>query len=173
MNEKGYVTLVGLCMLIVVAFFIRGVQESERNYSYEAANFFAESELKNAADGALIEAAEKIRTDENEIKTKLKNGTTQTGDYQIQIINRSETSERLGKITVEVYAQHDNIEFYIREYKSSGNVSDKKFSEKPGFALISVAKCENKIIGGEMYQKSFAYIIEDDEEYIIQFANDN
>ena len=153
-------------MLLIVAIFIRGVQEVERNHSYETANFFAESELKDAADSALFEAAEKVRLNP-EILPEAVNDTR-----QFKIFQQTKISERLGNITVEVYGERKKIEFFHREYSNQGKINDKKDFETDGIALISVASCENKVIGEKMYQSSFAYI-DKDKPNIVQFANND
>ena len=61
MNEHGFFTMIGLCFLLMATICVLNIQESGKIFSYDTANFQAESELQNIADSALIEAAEKIR----------------------------------------------------------------------------------------------------------------
>ena len=60
-NERGFVTIFALCLIIVVALVVRGIQESDANRNKEADILLAEFDLQNAADGGIYEAAEKVR----------------------------------------------------------------------------------------------------------------
>ena len=61
-SERGFFTLIGICILLIAAIFVKGIQESELNYAYIAGNFKTETELQNAADSALIEAIDLIKS---------------------------------------------------------------------------------------------------------------
>lgn len=145
-NERGFFTIVGLCLLMAVAISIRGVQEFEGNYSIGASNAQAEHELQNAADSALVEMIE-------------------TGSY-----TKKFTSKRLGKISVEVsrLAIKDSV-FKIEYVHTENGKRVEKSNEVPdrlnkGVVWISVASCKNPVVGGKIYRRSRVYVLEDDPE---------
>ncbi|MBO4400225.1 MAG: hypothetical protein J5809_00070 [Selenomonadaceae bacterium] len=159
-NERGFFTIVGLCLLLAVAISIRGVQEFEGNYSVGVSNSLAEHELQNAADSALIKMIE-------------------TGKYEKSIM-----SDRLGKISINIKTTQSNIRRFRREYESGGKTKDIALNEDnsddtgknasepddtpewlkiKADCLISIASCENKKFGGTIYRCSQAYIIKGDD----------
>lgn len=174
-NECGFFTITALCLLLIISLSITTIQHSEKIYSYDVTSFQAETELQNAADSGLIEAAEKVRLNAELIK-----------DYPTIFYNRSQrqysvpvsqlNSERLGNIKIEVYGERGTIEKYLRDYStedettSAGYIDKNLNSDSPGIILISVASCENKITGKKMYARSLAYI-SDDEQNILHFMN--
>ena len=158
MNQRGFFTIVGLCLLIVAAIFIKGILEFEANYSRGVTNFQAEHELQNAADSALIEAAENLpELAENEV-------------YNFPTENL--TSQKFKNVTVERHAKNINLKKFIRTYTSANNYTDSDAEQYPRNAtvIISVASCDSPFIVGKMYRRAFAYI--DAETKTIHFMND-
>ena len=145
-NERGFFTVVGLCLLLVVALSIRGVQEFEGNYSFGVSNSQAEYELQNAADSALSEMIER-------------------GDYEKNI-----TSKKLGEISVSVSRLAMNDSVFKIEHIHTENGKRVEIANKVPEKLnkcvvwISVASCENPIFGGKIYRRSRAYVLDDDPE---------
>ena len=174
MNEKGFFTILGICLLLIISLLIMTVQETEKNYSYDAKNFQTELELQNAADSSIIEAAEKIRLNPNLLKkptsTEILLGRKY---YQRKIsVSQPKKSERLKHISVEVYGERGTIEQYLRNYQGEENYKDEKISveDKTGIILISAASGEEKIFGTKKFRSSIAIIFDDDEN-IIYFLN--
>lgn len=158
MNERGFFTIVGLCLLIVAAIFIKGILEFETNYSRGITNFQAEHELQNAAESALIEATENLpELAENEV-------------YNFPTKNL--TSQKFKNVTVERHAKNINLKTFIRTYNSANNYTDNAADEYPRNAtvIISVASCDSPFVDGKMYRRAFAYI--DTETKTIHFMND-
>ena len=58
MTEKGFATILGLCLILVIALIVKGIQEAEMNHAYETTDFQAEFDLQNAADSALVETVD-------------------------------------------------------------------------------------------------------------------
>ena len=149
-NERGFFTVVGLCLLLAVAISIRGVQEFEGNYSIGASNAQAELELQNAANSAIAEIIE-------------------TGTY-----TKNVTSKRLGKISISVSHLTDGYSEtnYVRMENGSRVQDQNKISEKLSNSVVwvSVASCENKKFGGKMSCKSQAYVADDGT---VCFMNDS
>ena len=160
-NERGFFTIVGLCLLLAVAISIRGVQEFEGNYSIGALNAQAEHELQNAADSALAEM--------------IKNG-----DYRKNI-----PSEKFGEISVNVSRLAMTTSVYKIEHIHTENGSrvetENRISEtapKKCDIWISVASCNSPSVGGKIYRHSKAYVLENDpktdadESRVTYFMND-
>ncbi len=136
-------------LLLVASIMIRGVQEVDANYFYEASNFSAEQELQNAADSALIEA---IETSDTSTKTTY--------------------SKNLGEISVRIgWKQEDIGQFFVDEYISNNRVKYTEGTSKNGTVFVAVASCENKRIGGKMYRRALAYVVDNDTEKIIHYLN--
>ena len=45
MRQKGFATIFGLCLVLVIALVVKGIEEAEMNHAYEAMNYQAEFEL--------------------------------------------------------------------------------------------------------------------------------
>ena len=146
MNERGFFSLIGICFLLVAAIFVKGLQEYESNYYGIARNFYDEVELQNAADSALMKAAE-------------------TTDFSAQIVNPV-LSEPVGKIHVEVYAKKNSLEFKKRYFDTATKFTDKATSipTKKGVILMSVASRDSDKMIGKIYCRSLGYFFTDENE---------
>lgn len=150
MNERGFFTIIGLCLLVIAAISIKGVQEFETNYSSGITIFQTEHKLQNLAESCLAEETEKIlEINSGEIYSNYK----RLGNYN-----------GLENCAVEIRAQSLYLRKYIRTYSSGSNHTDKVKGEKPYNAkvIICVASCNNPFIAGKMYRRALAYILEDD-----------
>ena len=180
MSEKGFFTIVALGLLLLITISIKTVQESETNYSYGATNFQMESELQNAADGGIFEAAEKIQNGSVIIpKPVLPYARRKEIQHKISV-TQPEKPDDLKNISLEVYAERGTIERYRRISSKEDDEAvklgvrgykDKNLNfDKPGVILISVASGEMKANGIKKFRRSIAYIL-DDEKNIIYFMN--
>ena len=61
MNEKGFATIFGLCLILAIALVVKGIQESEMNHAYETSDFQTEFELQNLADSGIYRAVDEIK----------------------------------------------------------------------------------------------------------------
>lgn len=154
MNERGFFTILGLCLLIVAAIFIKGILEFEANYSRGITSYEAEHHLQNLAESYLIE---EINFIEN-LPVKYNLGDISYGNYKLK------------NVTVEVYGKYDEIQFFQRVYRKNGNPTDEPIKDsegnnlkKDGKIILSVASCDSPFIVGKMYRRAFAYILDDDE----------
>lgn len=143
-NERGFFTIVGLCLLLAVAISIRGVQEFEGNYSIGVTNVQAEFELQNFADSGIAQGI---------------------GDYTFH-------SDRLGTVKVDVRQLTDvsnHVINYIRTENGRRVESQNKVIEeiKACDILISVASCDNPSVGGKIYRRATAYVLEDGRVYLM------
>lgn len=166
-NERGFFTIVGLCLLLALAVCIQGVQEFEENYSVGATSFQIEHELQNAAESALVEAAEKIRIVGSE------NFQKHFGDERQPKIEVSPPhgSERLKNFSVKVYAERKPVARYWRSYSAERKYTDtaNRYYDSTT-VLISVASCDSNFIGGKIYRRALAYVIDGDTT--LHFLND-
>ena len=144
MNERGFFTIIGLCLLLIAAISIKGVQEFETNYSRGVTNFQAEHHLQTLAESYLIDNIDSIENLPQRYNL---------GNYK-----------GLENVTVEIYGRHNNIHIDNGEYTNLENLPQ----EAEGNIILSVASCDNPFIVGKMYRRALAYI---DETKTIHFMN--
>ncbi len=144
-NERGFFTVVGLCLLLTAALLIQGVQEFEANYSRGVRNSELEFELQNAAESALLAA------------TKDSSLTSMT--FFSEIFKKT--------ITVEIVSRKDAIHF-----RTDGNVTkEMDLTSKSGKIFMAVASCDVNFMEGKIYRRALAYVI--DGEETVYFVNDS
>ena len=131
MNEKGFATIFGLCLILAIALIVKGIQESEMNHAYETANFETELKLKNAAEVGIFKAAAEIKNNQ-----------------QILPLQENFTIE-----SVEVWSEGTDK----TDYKISVEVSSEG-TDKTDYTLSSTAEIENKHTGEISYRRAFAYV---------------
>ena len=151
MNERGFFTIIGLCLLVIVAISIKGVHEFETNYSNGVTNFQIEHKLQNLAESFLAEEYENaITLNANKTYSKIKN----FGNY-----------DGLKNCSVQIQAQNTYLKKFIRRYSSGSNYTDIDAGELPQnvTVIISVASCDSPFIAGKIYRRALAYTFDDDE----------
>ena len=162
-SERGFFTLIGICLLLVASIFVKGIQESELNYAYIARDFEDEMKLQNAADSALIEAVDLIRnghTLEKGLSTFRKNN-------QHKIIDKT-----VDGIKVEVWYEYgknnEGGKLYFKE-RNYSTQTDQPISEdkKFGVILISVASRDSDIMQGKIFARALGYVFTDGDENIL------
>ena len=154
MNQRGFFTIVGLCLLIVATIFIKGILEFETNYSRGITSYEIEHHLQNLAESYLIE---NIGSIEN-LPIEHNLGDISYGDYKLK------------NVQVAIYGKHDEIQFFQRVYRKNGNPTNESIKDSEGNPMtgdgkiiLSVASCDSPFIVGKMYRRAFAYILDDDE----------
>ena len=162
-NERGFFTVVGLCLLLTVAISIMGVQGFETNYSSGAENFWVETELQNIADSALVEAVAKCKDkqwDPGKIELILDE----------KVIPSDEERFKDKNFKVQVYAiYYENFEQVKMNYPSKKKTH---ISNETGIICIAVASCEANFMEGEIYRRALAFVLKDDPNQTIHFVND-
>lgn len=177
MNERGFFTVIGIGFLLIAAIFVKGVQESEKNYSYITQDFKTEVELQNIADSALIEAVELIKNKDVDLiestpifsnRKELQHEITLNNSYDADV-----------KVFYEYGKYKDNIGniwFQTRRYTVGGyNDGDFKkvnneYLRKKGVIVISVASRDTDY--GKVYRRALGYFFTDeDEDGKIYFMN--
>ena len=174
MNQKGFFTLIGIGFLLIAAILVKGVQESERNYSYITTYFKAEVDLQNIADSTLIEAGNMIKNKEIELKeSELIFFNRKVNQHQI-------IDKTVDGVNVQVFYEYGkigdegNIYRMRRNYEANDVAEDVPVGKsKKGVILISVASRHSDILGKTIYRRSLGYFLTDgDEDGIFYFMND-
>ena len=175
MNQRGFATVLSLCLILVIALIVRGINAAEKNHAYETMNFSAEIELQNAAESAICAAIAQVNSG---VTLPEKNSQfVKRQDYQSQFPAIKKNSARLGTIIVETWGENMQT---IQSYKVSYNVEDddekalteniakKKLGRKKqevissGKFFFSVAQATNPITGEKMFRRAAAYITDND-----------
>ena len=170
MNQKGFSTILGLCLLMVIALLVMGIQTAERNHAYEsAADFQAEFDLQNAAESAVIEAAEKVLSDPSNLQFPEKYSYNRK-DAQFLFPNTTKSSDSLGSITVEVWGERvelyplkvdydtddenseDATKYIAKNDTDSGRVSGE------AYFFVSRASATSKYTGEKIFRRATAYV---------------
>lgn len=170
MNERGIFTIIGICFLLLATICIKGIKDFGKIYALDIASFQVENELKNVSENALLEAYEIVKNNPEILPKYLSYGLP--SEFQKKfLVSQPKNSERLENISVEVYGERGDIYQGRKIYSSGENFKikmDKNDKDKEvhfaGIVLMSVASCEEKIFGGKIYKKTFAYIPENEEK---------
>lgn len=164
MRQKGFATIFGLCMILVVALIVRSIQDAEANHAREVVNFETEQALNLAAESAIVEAAEKVRLAEKTGVNRLPySQAALTDKKKIPVTNPNDD------ITVEVWGERGKIYRYTKN--EDGNLSlirFKVFDEdgaeivnetyRDGVYFMGTATIDRGFFGGKIYRRAFAYV---------------
>ena len=159
MTEKGFATIFGLCLVLVIALIVKGIQESEMNHAYETTDFQTEFDLKNAADSGIYEAAQLVYADPlgklplNRTYYILPGG--KRDKYQKELLSRTIDSSS-GSIQVVVWGERLMMKHFKQTYPSYGKEDLKK--EEEVYVLLSRAELQSERMNGKIYCRAFAYI---------------
>jgi len=183
MNQKGFATILGLCLIMAIALCVKGIQEAETNHIYETMDFQTEIDLQNAAENGIYAAAEKVHRklamDKNYLPL-IKNSTR--SNHQVNVISTTQKTSS-GDISVNVWAERVLIFPYEVNYSMivSGNktkairVNDGKTKrEREVYTLSSSAEVDSERIGRKLSRHAFAYvelIAEDKSDTTVHFMN--
>lgn len=169
MRQKGFATIFGLCLMLVVALIVKGIQDAEANHAREVVNFETEQALQLAAESAIVEAAEKVRN--GDVTLPYSNGVKQMSQRPIPVTNSDD------KITVDVWGERGKIYCYdkgntlirFKIYDADGKeIVNKKYCD--GVYFMSRATIDGGFFGEKIYRRAFAYII-DDAELAAKYKN--
>ena len=176
MNQKGFATIFGLCLILVIALVVKGIEESAMNHAYEATDIQAEVELQNAADSGIYEAA-KIALDDPTILPTNPGYPNRRKEYQHQFDDLTIKSESLGTITVETWGERTAFHPYKVIYKSTKDeaVEDKsrliknakgKTVYQEAYVFFSRASVDSNRMNGKIYRRAYAYVLAEGDETI-------
>ena len=160
MNEKGFATIFGLCLILAIALVVKGIQESEMNHAYETSDFQTEFELQNLADSGIYRAVDEIKKNSLSYNRRYPplgsshpEGGSARYDGQFQLISENIPSERLEEIKLEVWGERIFMNHYERQYPSYDKVLME--TTKKAYVLFSWAEVESK----QIYRRAFAYVL--------------
>ena len=168
MNEKGFATIFGLCLILIIALYVRGIQEAENNHAHETSDFQIEFDLQNAADSGIYMAARAVKENPNLLPNNGGEIYSTARNCQVEVLNKTVESSS-GSITVDVWGERLIIKPYKVDYssKKDGKYVAKKIEDGEkyrlyciGYILMSRATIESEQLGGKLYRRSFAYVIE-------------
>lgn len=177
MNQKGFATIFGLCLILVIALCVKGIEEAEMNHAYETADFQAEFDLQSAADSGIYMAVANIKqgliVDKEYLPFNKKIPADKRIDYQKKVIDKSIEASS-GNIKVTVWAErvlvypysvdYNNFNSYYQKYIAKLVDKDKPAKQRAAYILFSKAELKNAPrIGGRLYRRSFAYVALDEE----------
>ena len=178
MRQKGFATILSLCLILVIALIVKGIQESETNHAREVLNFEMEQALQNAAESGIFEAAEYVRNNPNYL---LYSTGPPFSQKKIPIKDKTKTfyhGEQKKDITVEVWGERGKIYFYDKDkskittfrYKDAdGNILKEKGKEIKenylhGIYLMSRATMEKGFFGEKIYRRAYAYFLSKNQD---------
>lgn len=166
MNQKGFATILSLCLILAIALVVKGIQESETNHAYESANFQAEFDLQNAAESVVVEAADKVLSGEIILPVnKNPYAVNSRQKYQIQIISTTKNSAHIGTITAEAWGERINLQPYKVSYSDTKNTASKDGDAKEAYFFFSRVSA-NGHAGKKIYRRATAYIFADGDTTI-------
>ena len=188
MNQKGFATIFGLCLILVIALMVKGIQESEMNHSYETTDFQIEFDLQNAADSGIYAAAEKIHQ-ELALNKEYLPLTEDSNRISHQVPVFSTTQKTSSEdITVTVWAErilvypyrvdYNKYDFKKQRYIANLVDASKPAEQRKAYTLFSVASVDSERIGGKLYRRAFAYVELDEDDksdktiYFMDIAGD-
>ncbi len=131
MRQKGFATIFGLCLILVVALIVKGINDAETNHAREVINFETEQILQRAAESAIVEAASNLPCDEQKIIDETKIFSNGRRSFQVH---------------VEAWQEHGQI--YINDVG------------EPGTYIMSRATIDDSFFGEKIYRRAYAYILD-------------
>ena len=171
MNQKGFATIFGLCLILIVALVVKGIEEAEMNHAYETTDFQAEFELQNAADTGIYEAMKVALNNPEEVLPSNPGYPDLRKDYMRKFDNLTIKSKSLDTITVETWGERRALSPYQVNYSTNKAIEDKsriiknnkgKVIYKEAYVFVSRASADSKRMNGKIYRRAFAYVLADD-----------
>ena len=161
MNQKGFATIFGLCLILVIALVARGIEQEQMNHAYEATDIQAEVELQNAADSGIYEAAKIALADPEGTLPTNPGYPNKRKEYQHKFDNITIKSESLGTITVETWGERTTFYPYKVNYSTKVAKEDKSRPIKnvEAYVFFSRASADSKRMNGKIYRRAYAYVL--------------
>ena len=169
MNQKGFATIFGLCLLLVIALVVKGIEVTAMNHAYEATDIQTEVELQNAADSGIY-AAVQVALDDPTILPTNPGYPNKRKEYQHKFDNLTIKSESLGTITVETWGERTTFYPYKVIYKTTKDeaVEDKSrpIKDVEAYVFFSRASADSNRMDGKIYRRAYAYVLADGDATI-------
>ena len=171
MRQKGFATIFALCLILVIALIVKGIQEAEANHAREVVNFETEQALQSAAESSIVEAADIVRRNPDMLPySTAKNSDKVPIPVSPKIFKRGEKEI---KITVEVQGERGKIYHYNKDsnnklkllhfkiYGEDGTTALVNKTHCDGFYLMSRATIDKGFFGEKIFRRAFAYVIDE------------
>ena len=167
MNQKGFATIFGLCLLLVIALVVKGIEVTAMNHAYEATDIQTEVELQNAADSGIYEAVQ-VTLDDPTILPTNPGFPNRRKEYQHKFDNLTIKSESLGTITVETWGERTTFKPYKVNYSTKKAKEDKSrpIKDVEAYVFFSRASADSNRMSGKIYRRAYAYVLADSDATI-------
>lgn len=173
MRQKGFATIFGLCLILVIAIVVKGIQEAENYNAREVVNFYLEQQLQLAAESGIYRAIEIAREDVDE--STLPYAGTYIGSVRDngkrKILTETKTvahGEATIDILVEVWGNRGKIYHY--ETVKQGNKKVEVLVPKyDGVYFMACASTDSIFFRGRNYRRAYAYVLKDDDYRTVHF----
>ena len=168
MRQKGFATIFGLCLILVIAIIVKGIQEAENYNAREVVNFYLEQQLQNVAESGIYRAIEIARKDKDhsilpEAGT-WNNGVRDDGKRKILIETKPVAhGESTIDILVEVWGNRGKI------YPLDKNGNEKSGEERDGVYFMACASTDSIFFRGKNDRRAYAYVLDDDSYKVVHF----
>lgn len=147
MTQKGFATIFGLCLILVIALVVKGIQEAEANHAREVSNFQTEQALQLAAESGIVEAAEKVRKTPSILPYP---NWWDISASKVKVLNTTKTFKQNVTISVEVWGERGII------YTNGKNGKD-------GVYFMSCASTDSNVWSKKIYRRAYAYVLDNDD----------
>jgi len=151
MNQKGFATIFGLCLMLAFVLVVKGIQEMGVNDAKEWEDFQTEFDLQNAADVGIYMAAAKVEKNPELLPLNPDPYINYRKNYRRDLISKT-----IESISVKVSGERIGV-YNFQELYPSYEKEDKGATSDV-YILFSRAEIENKRIGGKSYRRAFAYV---------------
>ena len=165
MRQKGFATIFGLCLILVIALIVRSINDAEANHAREVVNFQTEQALQLAAESAIVEAADIVRhaeeTGDTAKRLPYSIGIPSYDQKKISVSSKTfKRGEQEIKITVEVWGERGKIYVY-----PDGKTEIKAIRFATGFYpsydgvyFMSRATIDGGFFGEKIYRRAFGHV---------------
>ena len=176
MNEKGFATILGLCLILALALVVKGIQESEGNHAYETTDFQTELNLQNAAEIGIYMAAEEVKSELVKDENYLPFNWSYNRKPQKKVIDNRTIKILDSSTKVDVWGERLLIVPYKVDYAPDPDVANKiddgkTIEQRKCYGFFSKAELTNPRTGGKLYRRAFGYVLQDDNTWTIHFLN--
>lgn len=175
MTEKGFATILGLCLILAIALVVKGIQESEGNHANETADFQAEIDLQSAAEFGIYKVAAYVKENPLPLNDVYEQSRIRRQEIQERgkVINGESIETSSGSVSVDVWGERLIINPYEVDYKPKSDVANSIKDEDKnkfywiGYSFFSKAefdktKLDNPQTSRKLYLRAFAsaYVVE-------------
>ena len=159
MNEKGFATILGLCLILALALVVKGIQESEGNHANETADFQAEIDLQSAAEFGIYKVAAYVKENPLPLNDVYEQSRIRRQEIQERgkVINGESIETSSGSVSVDVWAERLIITPYEVDYTADTDVANHVKEGNDKISDYNFAEGDElQILGGTFKKSSFS-----------------